>query len=300
MAKIGVVGSISTDFVVEANRRPQQGETIFGESFGTSFGGKGANQAVASARLGAETLMIGAVGEDEFASLLLDNLKDQGINTEHVKVAKGQPSGSAVITLVDGDNSIIYVAGANGEVEPGDISEAVVKSVDIMIVQNETPVETIEYLVDLCHRLDTPIILNPAPAREISDAVIDNVTYLTPNETEFKVLFPGAVMEDTLRDYPNKLIVTLGSKGAVFFDGHELQRVASQNVANVLDTTGAGDTFNGALAFAIASGLDLVDSVGFANLAASLSIQGKGAQSAMPTFAEMKAHESFHKGWNFA
>lgn len=297
MVRIGVVGSISTDFVVEASRRPEQGETIFGASFDTSFGGKGANQAVASARLGAETFMVGAVGHDTFAERLLDNLKKEGINTDAVQNVSGVPSGSAVITLVEQDNSIIYVAGANDEVRPGDIDGELVAGLDIVLVQNETPVATIERLIDVCNEVDTPIIVNPAPGREMSEAYIEKVDYLTPNESEFKMLFPGESLESILKRYPNKLIVTLGSEGAVFFDGAAVQRIPAVDVQAVVDTTGAGDTFNGAFAFAVASGLDLVEGVRFANLAGSLSITKKGAQAGMPTLDALRLHDGFCSEW---
>ncbi|HBY90413.1 MAG TPA: ribokinase [Aerococcaceae bacterium] len=299
MVRIGVVGSISTDFVVEASRRPEQGETVFGDSFETSFGGKGANQAVATARLGADVSMIGAVGDDEFANRLVTNLQNENINTEAVQNVSGVPSGSAIITLVERDNSIIYVAGANDEVKPEDISKALVKSFDIVLVQNETPVETIEQLIDMCNEVDTPIILNPAPAREMSEAYIAKVDYLTPNESEFKVLFPEETMENILQKYPNKIIVTLGAEGAVFFDGKSRQWIPAVDVPDVVDTTGAGDTFNGALAFGVASGLALEESVQFANLAGSLSITKKGAQAGMPTLEIMREHKEFNTKWKF-
>lgn len=165
MVKIGVVGSISTDFIVEAPDRPQQGETIFGEDFGTSFGGKGANQAVASARLGASVSMIGAVGEDDFASGLIENLQKENIETRFVETVPGVPSGAAVITLVDGDNSIIYVAGANNEVKPDQIASIDWTLFDMVLVQNETPQVTIEKVIDECHKVGTQIVLNPAPTR---------------------------------------------------------------------------------------------------------------------------------------
>src|SRR5699024_9075828 len=143
MVRIGVVGSISTDFVVETSRRPEQGETVFGDSFETSFGGKGANQAVATARLGADVSMIGAVGDDEFANRLVTNLQNENINTDAVQNVSGVPSGSAIITLVERDNSIIYVVGANAEVKPENISKDLMKSYDIVLYHNETIVEII-------------------------------------------------------------------------------------------------------------------------------------------------------------
>lgn len=303
MAKITVIGSISTDFVVETDRRPLMGETVEGKAFSTSFGGKGANQAVAAARLGAETAMLGAVGEDAFGDQLLDNLKDNHISVNNVERVT-QSSGSAFITLVDGDNSIIYVPGANGAYTPELLKQVfergtVLQDSDLVLVQNETPSDTVEYLIQRCSELDIKLLLNPAPAREIKRELLDEVAFLTPNESEFDVLFPGEDRNAVLAQYPNKLIVTLGSKGAVFHDGKQVQSIPSLKTDNVIDTTGAGDTFNGAFAFAYASGLTIKDSIKFGNLAAGLSIQKAGAQTGAPTLEQMKEHENFEKEWNF-
>lgn len=302
MATITVIGSISTDFVVETDRRPLMGETVEGNAFSTSFGGKGANQAVAAARLGARTSMLGAVGEDAFGNQLLTNLSENGIAVNNVERVT-HSSGSAFITLVDGDNSIIYVPGANGAYSPALLkqvleNDSVLQNSDLVLVQNETPVDTVEYLIRKCSALDIKLLLNPAPAREIKRELLDLVTFLTPNESEFNVLFPGEDRETVLAKYPNKLIITLGSKGAVFHDGEEIQSIPSLKIDKVVDTTGAGDTFNGAFAFAYASGLTIKDSIKFGNLAAGLSIQKAGAQTGAPTLEQMKEHEYFEKEWD--
>lgn len=303
MAKITVIGSISTDFVVETDRRPLMGETVEGKAFSTSFGGKGANQAVAAARLGAETAMLGAVGEDAFGDQLLMNLKDNGIAVNNVERVT-QSSGSAFITLVEGDNSIIYVPGANGAYSEDMLEqvfekETVFQQSDLVLVQNETPVKSVEYLIKKCSELSIPLLLNPAPAREIDRGLLEKVTFLTPNETECDVLFPGEDRNDLLAKYPNKLIITLGSKGAVFHDGEQVRSVPSLKVDKVVDTTGAGDTFNGAFAFAYASGLTIKDSIKFGNLAAGMSIQKPGAQTGAPSLEQMKEHKHFEKEWRF-
>lgn len=300
MPKITVVGSISTDFVVTVNKRPKIGETIEGQSFATKFGGKGANQAVACSRLGAETHMIGAVGDDDFGERLLENLEENGISVNNVERVTHCSSGSAFITLSDGDNSIVYIPGANAELNKSTIEKAekLVASSDIVLVQNETPKHIVETLIDLCHELTTPILLNPAPAREINEEFMDKVSFLTPNETEFSVLFPEKSVKEILEKYPNKLILTLGEKGAQYFDGKEMITVPSFKSNNVVDTTGAGDTFNGAFAYAYASGMVIEESIRFANLAASLSIQKEGAQIGSPTLNEMKGRNEFEKKWN--
>lgn len=290
MPKIIVVGSISTDFVVEANKQPEIGETIEGNQFHTNFGGKGANQAIACARLGADVHMLGAVGEDDFGRRLLDNLSHNDIAIDGVETIADQPSGSAFITIVDGDNSIIYIAGANGQYTAEMLSENLekFKNSDMVLVQNETPESTVETIITLCAELGIPVLYNPAPARKISSDLIEKVTFLTPNETEFKELFPDKDIEEVLKKYPNKLIITLGSKGAIFYNGHTIDTISAEKVEKVVDTTGAGDTFNGAFAVAYTSGQSIVESIRFANQAAALSIQKTGAQNGMPTVKNMQ------------
>ncbi len=302
MTKIGVVGSISTDFVVEAKRRPLVGETVYGNDFGTSFGGKGANQAVAAARLGGEVFMAGSVGDDSFGGLLLDNLRANDIDTRAVKVSHNIPSGSAIITIAEGDNSIIYVAGANDNYQSEDIDEIaeLISTFDIVIVQNETPIDSIETLIDYCNQYQVPIIVNPAPARAFTAETLEKIDFLTPNETEFELLYPNENMEDVLKRNANKLIITLGSKGAIFYDGQEIQLIPSYKPTVIEDTTGAGDTFNGALAVAIANKFELNEAIKFANLAASISIQKKGAQGGSPTMKQMKEHEFYEEKWNIS
>ena len=289
MVKICVVGSISTDFVVESDRWPQVGETIFGQNSKRLFGGKGANQAVAAARLGAEVLMAGCVGQDPLAQDLIDNLQDEGIDISQIKRMSAVPSGAAHITLVEGENAIIYVPGANDHFLAEDVAKLgkTLSEVDIVLVQNESPLATVESLVDQCHQLNLPLIWNPAPARPLASEYLDKLNYLTPNESEFKALFPDQDFEETLAQYPNKLIVTLGAQGAIYHDGQDVRRVSGMRVDQVVDTTGAGDTFNGALAVALASGKTLGEAIYFANRAAGLSVQKEGAQGGCPTLEEM-------------
>ncbi len=297
---ITVVGSINTDFVVTADRRPLIGETIQGKTFETNFGGKGANQAVASARLGIPTSMIGAVGGDEFGELLLENLEENNISTEYIEKITQTSSGSSVITLAEGDNSIIYVPGANEAVDANTIKKnyEVFLNSDIVIIQNEVKDSAIFHVIDFCHENDIPTILNPAPARPLAKKYIDKLSYLTPNETEFEYIFEGQEMKQVLQQYPNKLIITLGALGAIFHNGEEHIVVPSFKPEKVVDTTGAGDTFNGAFAVGIVSGFMLEDSIKFANLASSLSIQELGAQGGMPTLAEMRSSEFYEKKWD--
>lgn len=207
-------------------------------------------------------------------------------------------SGSAHITLVDNDNSIIFIPGANNAFNEARLEplKEEIKTVDFVIIQNEIPMAIITQLIDICDELGVQTIYNPAPAEQVERELVEKVTYLTPNETEFSVLFPGLPIEEGLRNYPNKLIVTLGSEGVAYFDGEEIINVPSYQVP-VTDTTGAGDTFNGAFAYALSKNANLTTSIQFGNLVAAISIQKFGAQGGMPTLAEVKENEHYEKEW---
>lgn len=289
MIKMTIIGSSSIDLVVTASKRPNQGETIIGESFKTVPGGKGANQAVAAARLGAEVYMVGSVGDDEFGKQIVNNFTSNGVITTYVKPVTHSETGTAHITLADGDNSIIVVKGANNYVTPELVEKAldVIRKSDIVLIQQEIPEETVEYVTDICFANDVPLILNPAPARPISKAVIEKVAYLTPNESEAAILFENKDIHEILKEFPNKLLVTEGKNGVRYFDGKNENLIPSYPVETV-DTTGAGDTFNAAFAVAVAEGKSMEDSIRFANRAASLSVTKFGAQGGMPTREEVE------------
>lgn len=300
MSKITVIGSLATDFVVSVDKRPVVGETIIGNDFKTTFGGKGANQAVAAARLGSHVAMIGKVGADSFGTEIIANLKENQISVDGVEPVTHLPSGSAHITLADGDNSIVVISGANNAVDIQQLTknQERIKTSDLVLLQQEIPSETVEAIVDFCYQHQIPTVLNPAPARSISQNVIDKVTYLTPNEHEFEELFPQLTVSEGLAKYPNKLIITVGSKGVLFNNGQEEILVPSYQVTPV-DTTGAGDTFNGAFSVALTNQLSVAESIRFGNLAASLSIQKFGAQGGMPKLEELKEQPGYEKTWNF-
>lgn len=289
MIRIAVVGSSSMDLVVTSAKRPMAGETVLGESFITVPGGKGANQAVAAARLGAEVSMVGCVGDDVYGEIILDNLKKNHVNTKYVEPVTGSASGTAHITLSEGDNSIIVVKGANDFITPEYVQKAkkVIEESDIVLVQQEIPEETVEYLADICNMLQKRLLLNPAPARKLSEAVIQQASFLTPNEHEFEILFDGRDRTEVLTEYPNKLFITEGKNGVRYFDGHEEKVVPSFEVEAV-DTTGAGDTFNAAFAVAVAEGRSFDESLLFANRAASISVTKLGAQGGMPQRLEVE------------
>ncbi|MET3317983.1 UNVERIFIED_ORG: ribokinase [Peribacillus simplex] len=289
MIKIAVVGSSSMDLVVTSAKRPIAGETVLGDSFITVPGGKGANQAVAAARLGAEVTMIGCVGDDFYGEIILENLKKNQVNTKYVEPVTGAMSGTAHITLSEGDNSIIVVKGANDSITPEYVQKAkkIIEESDIVMVQQEIPEETVLYLAELCEKLQKRLLLNPAPARKISEAVIQQSSFITPNEHEFEILFDGRDRTEVLAEYPNKLFITEGKNGVRYFDGHE-EKVVPSFVVEAVDTTGAGDTFNAALAVAVAEGKSFDDCLLFANRAASISVTKLGAQGGMPTREEVE------------
>lgn len=302
MSKIVIVGSISMDLVMKTNRIAQEGETVFGDSFAMVPGGKGANQAVAVGRLAAQKdqiNMLGAVGEDSFGHLLLQNLADNGLNLDFVGTVPSS-SGIAQITIFNHDNRIIYCPGANGEVDTTlwekewDLLEAA----DLVILQNEIPHQANLGIAQFCHDKGIKVLYNPAPARETDKEMLDLVTYFTPNQHEVQELFPDKELDTILEAYPNRLIVTLGTKGSTYFDGQVIQLIPAIKT-EAIDTTGAGDTFNGAFGFAVSKGLDMRESLKFATLASHLSVQQFGAQGGMPTLSEMKEHDAYEKAWDF-
>jgi ribokinase len=286
---ITVVGSINMDLVVQTDDFPKQGETVLGQLYTTVPGGKGANQAVAAARLGGQVQMVASVGTDSFGEELIGNLLANSIDVSGVMKSQGMASGIANILLSGGDNRIIVVPGANFELTPSyidEMQESIRKS-KLVVLQLEIPISTILHTLELCSSLNIPVLLNPAPAGGYDKAFMRLITYLTPNETECEQIF-GTDMETALENHPNKLIVTLGSAGARYYDGNK-HVIVEGFKTKVVDTTGAGDTFNGAFAYAIVEGFELKEAVQFANAAASLSVEKFGAQGGMPTRADVKA-----------
>lgn len=284
--KVVVVGSINLDLVVQADRFPKIGETMFGTDSKMLPGGKGANQAVAAARLGADVTMIGCVGEDAYGEIVLKNFQENMVDTSCIKKV-AEPTGVAYITIAENDNSIILVQGANACVDRSliDKYQAQILAADIVITQCEIPIETIRYLIDFCAENDVHLILNPAPTPEIAPEYLAKVTFLTPNEIEINQLFQQDA-QTVLREHPNQIIMTYGAKGVRYHDREKLMEVPSYKVP-VIDTTGAGDTFNAVFAVAYAKDQELEKAITFANLAASKTVQGLGAQSAMPRIEEL-------------
>ncbi|WP_227939540.1 ribokinase [Alkalihalobacillus deserti] len=281
---ITVVGSINMDMVTLTKKVPVQGETIIGDRFETIPGGKGANQAVAAARLGGNVQFIGRVGDDSFGEQLRQVLKKEAISVTNVEPVTHCSTGVATILVSENDNRIIVIPGANEHLTPKYVEEhkEQLLSSDLVLLQFEIPLETVCYCLDLCEQEGIPVILNPAPARQLDKKYWRKALYITPNETEEKEL-----RLDKDEEMAERLIVTMGENGAKFTENGGPQMIPSFKVEPT-DTTGAGDTFNGALAVAISEKMPLSKAVEFANAAAALSVQRFGAQGGMPTREELE------------
>lgn len=286
MPNIAVVGSISMDLVAVSKKRPKAGETVIGEAFHTIPGGKGANQAVAAARLGANVAMVGAVGDDNYGTVVKKNLENERVFIDYVVPVTDAATGIAHIVLAEEDNSIVVVQGANALVNEKivDRSKDLLIKADMVVLQLEIPLETVKYVLAICEEHNIPVMLNPAPAQVLSEDILEKATYITPNEHECRIVLDDftSPIEDLLAKYPNKLLMTEGSNGVRFHNGTEIVHVPSIAV-DVVDTTGAGDTFNGALAVALSEGETLQKAIRFANIAGGLSVTKLGAQGGMPT-----------------
>jgi len=294
-----VVGSSNTDMILKLERAPRPGETLLGGAFSMAAGGKGANQAVAAARLGGDVTFVAALGKDVFGDQALDSFKKEGIHTEFIKRVDEAASGVALIFVgEDGENSIGVGSGANAALLPEDVrrAESAIADADAVIMQLETPMETILETTRIAHKHGVLSILNPAPACELSDELLAMLGILSPNETETESLTGVTVTDDVsakkasdvlLSKGIGQAVITLGNQGAFANDGKSEQRIPTYHVDRVVDTTAAGDTFNGALAVALCEGKSLEDAVKFANAAASLAVTKLGAQPGIPNREEV-------------
>ncbi|WP_421381891.1 ribokinase [Bacillus salacetis] len=283
---ITVLGSINMDLVTSTDKDPDWGETVIGSQFHTNFGGKGANQAVAAAKLGAKVQMIGAVGNDAFGQDYLEHLKQYGIKTEHIQTIQNERTGVAAITLHNEENKIIVVPGANAHVTPEVVEkhkEAIQQS-EWLLLQLEIPAESVNKAIEIAHATGTKVILNPAPFQPIPQTWIEKLTYLTPNESEANQLLKQ--YSGNKFNLQDKLIITKGEKGVTFYQNEQENHIPAPKVKAV-DTTGAGDTFNGALTTALAEGTTLKEACEFASKAAAISVTKLGAQTGMPAREEL-------------
>ncbi|MGF6098687.1 ribokinase [Pseudomonas sp. 18175] len=302
-AKVVVVGSLNMDLVTRASRLPRAGETLVGQTFTTVPGGKGANQAVASARLGADVAMIGCVGTDAYGTQLRNALRVEGIDCQAVSSVDGS-SGVALIVVDDSSqNAIVIVAGANGELTPASLQafDAVLQAADVVVCQLEVPMDTVGFTLKRGRELGKTVILNPAPASAPLPAEwYASVDYLIPNESEATAL--SGITVDSLdsaklaathliKAGAGKVIITLGSQGALFTDGQAYEHLLAPKVKAV-DTTAAGDTFVGGFAAALASGKSEAEAIRFGQVAAALSVTRAGAQPSIPTLHDVQGFVS--------
>ena len=302
MKNIVVIGSSNTDMVVKTSHLPVPGETVLGGDFFMNAGGKGANQAVAAARYGNRVVFVAKTGNDLFGEQVRKSMKEDGIVTDYVFIDEEHPSGVALITIDQkAENCIVVAGGANMYLKPEDIDKAKdeILGGDVVLMQLETPIKTVEYAAKMAAEAGVKVILNPAPApaEPLSKELISNLFLITPNRSEASRL-TGIEVTDlasaqraalALYDMGAKnVIVTLGSEGSLVYDGHMMMRVEAIKVEAV-DTTAAGDTYNGVLASVIAEGKSLIDAVHEANIAGAISVTRMGAQPAAPTREEIIA-----------
>ncbi len=295
MARVVVVGSINMDLVTETDQFPRLGETLFGKRFALYPGGKGANQAVAAARLGAEVTLIGCVGADGFGEQMKTILAREGIDTRWVSTGR-EATGIAAITLSAGDNAIIVVPGANHELSAADIdrAEEAFRDADVVLAQLEIPFSTVCHAARMARSHGKPFFLNPAPAVALPDELLELTTLITPNEHELATALQtqGADWRTVLQRMPGRIAMTLGKEGAYYItpDGQLVHQPGFS--VDVVDTTGAGDTFNGALASFW--NLGAAEAMRRANAAGALSVTRPGAQGGMPTLTELEAFLKNH------
>ena len=296
-----VVGSINLDLVAGAEHIPKPGETIIGSSFQTFHGGKGANQAVAAAKLGCPTYMVGNVGHDAFGRQLREALTEVKVNTSAVATVNVS-SGVALITIAaDGENNIVVVPGANGLLLPEQLEKAasVLKQAGFLLAQLEIPLETVEYLAKFAEQHQIPMMLDPAPARDLPQNLLRRVEWLTPNESETEILLRRAIdgnndsvvyaaADELLRLGARNVLLKLGARGCLVAEKGQAKQFIPAFLINAVDSTAAGDAFNAAFAVALLRGQSTLESARYACAVAGISVSRYGAQPSMPTSMEVE------------
>ncbi|HEX5223093.1 MAG TPA: ribokinase [Verrucomicrobiae bacterium] len=292
-----VIGSSNTDMIAKVPRIPRPGETILGGQFTTASGGKGANQAVAAARAGGEVCFVGCVGNDVFGDQAIGGFIREKINISYLRRKRAASGVALICVATDGQNSIAVAPGANAQLLPADIKRAqsAFHEADILLLQLETPLPTVIAAIKQAAKADLPMILNPAPAQPLSDELLRCVSIITPNETEAQMLTGVKVANEAgakraaqalHRRGVKTVIITLGSRGA-FVSNENIQELTPAFKTKAVDTTAAGDVFNGALAVGLAERLGLRAAVQFANAAAAISVTRLGAQPSAPKRKEI-------------
>ena len=296
--KIVVIGSANTDFVLTMPELPSKGETVLGDQFRVVRGGKGANQAVAAARLGAEVTFVARLGKDSFGNEAVAAYREEGISTEFIVQDADIHSGVALILVnQNGENMIAVGPGANGRLTPADVRAAsgAILEADCVLLQLEIPLDAVQAAVEIAHTSSVRVILNPAPAQKLPPEILKSIDILTPNETEAAILAgqdPSSKDQKSLAELASilgipQLVVTLGPRGACIVQGGVRTDVPSFTIKPV-DTTASGDAFNGALAVALARGEDLPQAVRYANAAGAITATRHGAQPSLPTRQELE------------
>jgi ribokinase len=298
--KIVVVGSCNTDMVIKADRLPIPGETVLGGTFFMNPGGKGANQAVSAARMGGNVTLISKTGNDVFGKQSMMLYDSENIKTDYILSDPNNPSGVALITVdSNGENCIVVASGANANLFPADINKAYaeIENSDLVLMQLEIPIDTVEYVAEIASKRNIKVILNPAPARALSDKLLKNLYIIIPNRSEAEIL-SGIKVTDLEKARQaadiisakgvNIVVVTLGSEGALIKDFDEYHFVEAVKV-DAMDTTAAGDVFCGSVCVGLAEGKSILDSVKMAARAAAITVTRMGAQSSIPYRSELSS-----------
>lgn len=296
---IVVIGSSNTDMVVQSSQLPSPGETVLGGQFITNPGGKGANQAVAAAKLGGSVTFIANIGDDIFGQVALKGFQEHKISTDFITTDTETPSGVALIMVDDnGENCISVALGANATMRTSDIDKAlqIIDQASFVLIQLEIPINVVEHAVLLARNVGAHVVLNPAPAQALTHELLSKLHIITPNEIEAELLTGIKVVDEStarqaagsLRDKGiNIIIITMGAQGA-YVQSEGVDQMVPSPVVNAVDTTAAGDTFNGALVVGLSEGMPLIDAVAFANKAASNSVTKMGAQDSAPLRKEIE------------